>query len=667
MKSCTPLFAFAAFFLSKTPVLGKCSTIKKLLFSIFCSSLFTPLFAQNAEKIAIINIKLYKEKIDTNRVLLFNDLFINYREYDSIKAMEYANKAIELSKKSGFKKGESLVLLNKGVFLNLNGENDEAVKLITQSLNIRSATYDYAGEGYCLRALGNIEFDRNNYSKALEFYLLAAPKFEKAKDLKGLSGDYIWIGNVFNEGLHEFNKSAEYFNKSLAIAVQLKDSSLISYNYNNLGQAYYFAKNYKQALYYYSLGKGIKEKLQDERGLGSAYGNISSVYFDTEKYDSSLLYANLAFAIRQRQNDKKGMATSYTNVANIYLKQKKYSDALKNFEDAVKLAQEIDFKEPIIESYNGLSNYYEITGNAPEALRFFKKYKAANDSIFNIDISKQLSTLQTKYETVKKQQLIEEQKFELIKKQYWIYVSIGLFLVMSLLGYSYYRRNKLKQEKRLQLELIKQQDLATKAVINAEENERKRIAAELHDGIGQMMSVAKMNLSAIENEIVFKDEAQKNSFDKVIVLVDESCKEVRSVSHQLMPNALLKSSLAAAVREFIGKIDSRIIKINLYSEGLNERLDTDVETVLYRVIQECVNNVIKHSEASMLDISLVKESNEIIATIEDNGQGFEVDKTTYTDGIGLKNIITRVEFLKGTVDFTSAPGKGTLVAIYIPI
>ena len=96
-------------------------------------------------------------------------------------------------------------------------------------------------------------------------------------------------------------------------------------------------------------------------------------------------------------------------------------------------------------------------------------------------------------------------------------------------------------------------------------------------------------------------------------------------------------------------------------------MNTDIETVLYRVIQECVNNVIKHSEASVLDISLVKESNEITATIEDNGKGFEVDKTTYNDGIGLKNIITRVEFLKGTVDFTSAPGKGTVVAIYIPV
>jgi len=640
---------------------------KELTCCLLLSFLFTSLFAQNQEKIAALNTKLNNEKIDTNRVMLLNDLFVQYRDFDSAKAMEYANSAIDLSKKIKYPKGESLLLLNKGVFLNLNGENDLAEKLIKQSLDIRIKTNDYAGQGYSLRSMGNIEYDRNDYAKALELYLAAAPKFEKANDLKGLSGDYIWIGNVFNEGLHQFDKAAEYFNKSLVIAVKLKDSTLISYNYNNLGQAWYFAKNYKQALYYYTLSKSIKESLQDDRGLANAYGNISNVYFDTEQYDSALIYNKMAFEIREKQNDKKGMATSYANVANIYLKQKNYTAAFENYEKAIALGKEIDFKEPIIESYNGLSNYYELTGNATQALYYFKKYKAENDSVFNSDITNQLSTLQTKYETVKKQQLIEEQKFELTKKQYWIYGSIALLLLMTLLGFSYYRRNKLKQEKRLQFEVMKQQDLATKAIISAEENERRRIAAELHDGVGQMMSAAKMNLSAIENEISFKDDAQKNSFDKVIGMIDESCKEVRSVSHQMMPNALLKSGLANAVKEFIEKIDSRIIKINLYSEGLNERLETNTETVLYRVIQECVNNVIKHSGANNLDISLIKDADGIAATVEDNGRGFDTGDKQKFEGIGLKNINSRVAFLKGTVDFDSSPGKGTLVAIHVPI
>ncbi len=625
------------------------------------------LVAQNQEKIAAITKKLELEKIDSNKVMLLNDLFVQYREYDSVKAMEYANKAMALASSAGFKKGESLLLLNKGVFLNLNGENDAAEQLIKKSLDIRIKTNDFSGQGYCLRALGNIDYDRNDYSKALEYYLAAAPNFEKASDLKGLSGDYIWVGNVFNEGLHQFDKAAEYFNKSLAIAEKINDSSLMSYSFNNLGEAYYFAKNYPEALHYYKLSKKIKEQLGDERGIGSAYGNISNVYFDIKQYDSAALYNDSAFAIRKKQNDKKGMATSYSNLGNIYLQQKNYEAAFDNYNKAIALGNAIDFKEPVIESYSGLSKYYEIKGNTKEALEYFKKYKSANDSIFNGDITKQLGTLQTKYETAKKQQQIEEQQFELTKKQYWIYGSAGLLVLMVLLGFSYYRRNKLKQEKKLQQEVMKQQDIATKAVIVAEENERKRIAADLHDGVGQMMSAAKMNLSAFENDIPFKDEQQKNAFDKIIGLVDESCKEIRSVSHQMMPNALLKSGLASAIKEFIDKIDTRILKVNLHTEGLNERLDANVETVLYRVIQECVNNVIKHSGANSLDISLIKDADGIAATIEDNGRGFNTKDREKFEGIGLKNILSRIGFLKGTVDFDSTPGRGTLVAIHVPL
>ena len=214
---------------------------------------------------------------------------------------------------------------------------------------------------------------------------------------------------------------------------------------------------------------------------------------------------------------------------------------------------------------------------------------------------------------------------------------------------------------------MKQQDLATKAVIEAEENERKRIAGDLHDGVGQMMSAAKMNLSAFEDRIQFATTEDKLGYEKLIALVDESCKEVRAVSHNMMPNALLKAGLASAVKEFIDKIDSRVLKVNLYSEGLNERLDGNVETVLYRVIQECVNNVIKHSGANQLEISLVKDADGIAVTIEDNGKGFDTTQKSKFEGIGLKNIKTRIEYLKGTVDFDSSPGQGTLVAIHVPV
>lgn len=219
----------------------------------------------------------------------------------------------------------------------------------------------------------------------------------------------------------------------------------------------------------------------------------------------------------------------------------------------------------------------------------------------------------------------------------------------------------------MQAETLLQQQNAVKAVIDAEDAERKRIATDLHDGVGQLMSAAKMNLSAYEYEADFKTPEQQENFQKIISLVDAGCKEVRAVSHNMMPTALLTNNLPDAINEFISKLDSRALKVHLHSDGFNEPVSSNVESVLYRVIQECINNVIKHAGASELDISLVKEEKEITATIEDNGRGFEPNNLKEKNGIGLKNIFTRIEFLNGTIDFTSAPGKGTQLAIFIPL
>lgn len=181
------------------------------------------------------------------------------------------------------------------------------------------------------------------------------------------------------------------------------------------------------------------------------------------------------------------------------------------------------------------------------------------------------------------------------------------------------------------------------------------------------MSAAKMNLSAFESGISFTNNEQKGSFEKIIQLVDESCKEVRSVSHNMMPGALLKKNLSAALNDFIDKLDKKTLNVHLYTEGLEERLDSNVELVLYRVIQECVNNVIKHSSATQLDISVIRDKDGINATIEDNGKGFDTSDKEKREGIGLKNVSTRIEYLKGTVDFDSAPGRGTVVGFHIPL
>jgi signal transduction histidine kinase len=395
--------------------------------------------------------------------------------------------------------------------------------------------------------------------------------------------------------------------------------------------------------------------------------NLGEVFANRKDYSTALNYFYKCLAIDRIFDDKYGMIMDYANIGGCQMKLRQFDKAKPFLDSAYTIAENENFVKDKMNVLNSLVTYYTAKGDLEKAEEIGISLDALKDSIQNLAVQKNISELNTKYETEKKEKQLQLQQFENTKKKYWIIGLLCLLGLGSLLGFSYYKRHKLANEKRLQQAIMKQQDMATKAIIEAEENERKRIAGDLHDGVGQTMSAAKMNLSSIESRLDFKNEEDKIAFEKIVNLVDESCREVRSVSHNMMPNALLKSGLSSAVKEFIEKIDSRILKVNLYSEGLNERLDGNVETVLYRIIQECVNNVIKHSAANELDISLIKDADGIAATIEDNGKGFEVAERSKTEGIGLKNIRTRIAYLKGTVDFDSSPGKGTLVAIHVPL
>lgn len=248
-----------------------------------------------------------------------------------------------------------------------------------------------------------------------------------------------------------------------------------------------------------------------------------------------------------------------------------------------------------------------------------------------------------------------------------LFIICFIFIVAIAFGYLFYNRYRLKQLAILQNAVIHRQDIATKSMIDADENERRRIAGNLHDGVGQLLSATRMNLDILLERMKQNNDENLDLAFKAMAMVDEGCKEVRSIAHQMMPAVLLKKGLILALRDLVNKVDSQGLKIVFEASGAGNGLSSNVEVVLYRVIQETVNNVIKHANASLLDIQLMIDANEVSVTIEDNGVGFDTSGKEEFEGIGLKNIITRVAYLKGTVDISSSPGAGALVAILIPL
>ena len=225
---------------------------------------------------------------------------------------------------------------------------------------------------------------------------------------------------------------------------------------------------------------------------------------------------------------------------------------------------------------------------------------------------------------------------------------------------------QLQENSILLQKLNNEQKRVFQAVLQGEENERKRLAFELHDGIGQLLSVVKLNISSLEQWIDKKNKQVVELVESIIVLVDDSCREVRNISHNLMPNTVIQFGLVAALEEFSRKINrAKQVKVHYQNFEFNIQLDPQTETTLYRIIQEIVNNAIKHSEATDIYIQLIKDENELIILIEDNGKGFDKKILESDKGLGIRNIISRIEYINGKVEIDSIIGKGTSYHISI--
>ncbi len=602
-----------------------------------------------------------KEKINTSNLIA-----AELRSMNADSAIAMAQKTLISAEKENYKFGTGTAYLCLAFAYGTKSQyeisHDFAQKAIAVAGNINNDSL----KAYSLTSISSYHYNKGNYDMAIEKSLSALKLFEKKPDITGILKTKVLMSQIY-QLKNDLKKAETILQETILLFPKINDAKIRITTLHTLANVYGMEGKYREALALDSIGLNLCETEKASFLKSSLYDNMANCYMFSNRFAEAKKYFYLCLEIDSSFDNKKQMSDTYLNLGNLMLIQKKYREAKDYLNHSVSLAGSTGYKQGKFGALQLLSEVYKATNENEKALTALQMAYTVKDSIINKNTESKIVELETVYQTEKKEQQLKLQKAEITKKNYLLW---GLALVVVLLivsAITFYRKRQILHKMNLQAAVMKQQDLATRAIINAEENERKRIAADLHDGVGQMMSAVKMNLSAFENEIHFTDNTQKITFEKLIGLVDESCKEIRSVSHQMMPNALLKTGLASAVKEFIDKIDNRIIKINLHTEGLNERLDGNTETVLYRVIQESVNNVIKHSEANNLDISLIKDADGISATVEDNGRGFDTKDKQKFEGIGLKNIISRVGFLKGTVDFDSSTGKGTLVAIHVPI
>jgi len=537
----------------------------------------------------------------------------------------------------------------------------ETFKIARTGLAIAAKLNDDKATGILLKDMGRAAYLEAKYDSAGFFLGQAARSFEKIKDTRDLADTYHEYVKLYSH-VKDYKNAIVYLQKIISYSQKNQPQRLTMVFLEQLGKLYESDNNYKEALNSYKKSLNIRDslniaqKIKDSISVSYSLDFVGDVFGSMKQKGGSEESLLKTIETKKSLNDTLALAINYMNLGILYKGKKEYPQSLDALQQCLQYAAKIKYTDLENNALNELSDLYEQTGNYQQALVYFKKHQDLDNAVNTENSSKNLSELQTKYETTQKENRILQQQFEISKRNYWVGGILIVFVLSLLLGYSSYKRSQLKQ-----------QNLATTAIIETEEKERKRIAQDLHDSVSQLMMAAKINLTVVGNELPFTDDAQKGRFQKAINLVDEGFKEVRTISHNMMPQALLESGLALVIKQFIENIENNTIAINLFTRGFEDHFDNTIETILYRILQECINNVMKHANASRVDISLIRDEENISLTIEDNGKGFDAKDVSFYNGMGLNNMRTRVNFLKGKIEMDSHPGQGTLISVYIPV
>lgn len=628
--------------------------------------------AQDMELINSLQKKLAAQKNDTDRIMTINDIAWQYRVSDMNRSISMADSALQLSIKINFMRGISKGYILKGVYYTIQGEYDSAAINYEQCRIIRERQGDSSGVAAVLHDLGNIQLYKGNYDKSLNYYLSSLRLEEKYGSVKNIAETYVNIGNVYL-AMKKIDEALKNYFKYLSLQKDSADGDAICEVYTNIGSAYFQQGKQELSEEYYTKTKELAIKYGNDGAMAMSLSGLGDIYINKNNFKAAESNYLQALELLKSQENIEAVADKYNSLSALYLELSELKKAEVYADSAMEIGKEIGTKKHVSTAYDLLSKIAFRKNDFKKAFEMKEMFTLYNDSILNENTASKVAELQTVYETEKKdaqnELLLKENKIKDLRIEKSFVTQVILIIALLLLlaiGYLIYSRNRSRQRELINETMMKEREARTKEVIEAEERERMRIARDLHDGVGQMLSAAKMNLSNLEGKLQISDGEQKKMMNNSLALVDDSVRELRNVSHNMMPNALIRSGLKKALEEFITKLHHPGMKIDLEVVGLEERLESTMESVLYRVIQEIVSNIIKHAEAKTVSIQLIRHDDELVLMIEDDGKGFDQNKLEEHSGIGIKNIQSRIAYLNGSVSFDSTLGRGTTVSVSVP-
>jgi len=543
-------------------------------------------------------------------------------------------------------------------------KRDLALKSIELSISYYKKANNLKQVALSTMNKGNLFLWQSDNKNALINYFEALKITEKNKFNHQSGLIYKNIGVVFSNQDKQ-KEALEYANKALQVFLNLKDDEQIAGAYINVGNCYFNQYDANNALDNYKKAEKISIKTNNLENLSFVYNNIGSVYIE-DKGDTiqGVNYLKKSIDIRTQLNDLNGLIFSYNNIANIYIGLKKFDLAEENIIKAKQYAIEANNKRELTESFRLLSYLNESKNDYKQALHFHKLYLKQKDSLINEKNNKDVKELDIKYQTEKKEKQILQQQAEVKQKNIWLLL-ISSFVIIGFILFRNFRAKAKLQKEQLELENKLLEEQSNYKI----QEQRLDISRELHDNVGSQLTFIISILDNLKSSSVQFDEAIDKKIDTLTNFANKSISELRDTIWVLNSKQLSLSELKSRMLNFIKDAGESVdtIRFQFDFDIQNDvQLSSKQAINLYRILQEIVNNAIKHANAKDISVSISQIENELQIKISDNGIGFDYESKK-KKSFGLTNVQNRVQEVNGSLQVESNEAKGTNYSITVKL
>jgi signal transduction histidine kinase len=612
---------------------------------------------------------------DTSRVIALIDImdcavFLS----DKKQVLSYWGEAMGLSRKLNFRKAMAAALEWKGGFYKSEQKTDSALIYLDSAIQVAGNST----ERWMRRAKGVSQFQKamiyesqENFYTALNSYFESLKSYDSADFLKQKMTS-LRIASIYQE-LHNDGKALAYYQAALNQYEKMNGNAANTEAegiYTSIAGIYFDRGELSMASYYLHKGSSAMPDTNETMVTGGYYHLAGKIALKEQKKDSSILLLTeaLKYYNYTRRMHIDDIANVCADLARLKMEKGEMGEARKYAVQSVAAAKEGGHKEAMANALTVLANYYGRAGNPSGAYQALQRATDLNDSVLAETNIKQANTLAAIYENDKKEKAIVQLetdksiqtasvKQKALLNTIFILTIVALVVIGSILYLYFKNRQKVETQRIAELEKEKQL-MGVEAMLRGQEEERTRLAKDLHDGLGGMLAGVKISMVTIRENVVL-DGDQAVGFDRSLEQIDGTIVELRKVAHNLMPDALVNFGLSSAVKDFCESMQlSGNTRIICEQFGTERELGNIADVNIYRIIQELVKNALVHGRGSQLLVQLTKTADKVLITVEDNGNGFEPGVVGRSPGIGLTNIQSRVNYFNGILGVESKPGEG---------